>query len=198
MAAASRCAAGRYGGSGRSRDRRRLGMAAERVVEILRDQKALLGPRPAPSAVASSDSASRSADCAGAPRRKTAARVGARDPLDEALGLADPRSIEDGSRPQEQQPGRARRCRSRLEPLRQRRAVHGHEIAAGDIRDRRGLVARAAVGHQHFADQARRRARTPAPPKSAPAARSESWVAMMTLSIRRGPPRNDRRPHTTQ
>ena len=70
-------------------------------------------------------------------------------PLDETAHFPDPGSVEHDPRLQEQKPWRARDIRGRVQPAAER-LVGGKKLAAGNIRDRRRVVARSGVGDEHF------------------------------------------------
>ena len=160
-------------GSARSRSGRRS------PVEPLGDEQALLGTRHGAERRGKERKRIASVDCAGAARRNTAAcRARA------ARRSASPRrsrARRARSRPQEQKPWRARPGGGGLEPPAER-AVRHEEIAAGDS-------ATAAVSSREPPSATSTSLIRPAvaPGTSAPRvgtnARSESWVAMMTLSI---------------
>ena len=137
-----------------------LRMAAGLVIEIRRDDEALLRQKPC-------------ADGAGKERHRFAQRRLRRSclpehgsvkvahrALDETAHFRDPGSVEHDPRLQEQKPRRARSIRGRLQAAAER-LVAGEKLAAGDIRDRRRVVARTSVGDQYFRDEARGRRSEP-------------------------------------
>ena len=70
--------------------------------------------------------------------------------LDETAHFPDPGRVEHDPRLQEQKPGARAASRCRVQAAAER-LVGGEKLAAGDIRDRRRVVARTAVGDEHFA-----------------------------------------------
>ena len=111
-----------------------------------------------PSAAARSDSASRSAGCAGAPRRNVAALAVGEGSSTNLRASPIHGASRIGPRTQEEKPGRARRGGCGLQASSER-AFHHAEFAAGDIGDGGGIVAGAAIGDDDFGDESLHRRR---------------------------------------